>query len=306
MSARERFSGVWVALVTPWDRAAGRFKEDSVPKLVARFAQAGVRGLFILGTTGEGTLLPPEERMAFAEAVLAAAQGVLPVIVHTGHDRPKVAQELSHHAAETGASGVAVAPPCRYRLSPEELLSHYLAIARAVTETPLFLYDIPVTTGNPLGVELLRQLSQEAPNVVGAKVSRGDWEAWEGYLELSGKSVLLVGTDELAFPLLSLGASGLVSSCANISPELYVRLFQAVQAGDMTLAAACQRLVIRLCRLTRRGRVEFVKEALNALGQDVGEPVPPLLPPNPGDREGFVSSLLALVSEAKTSVEGRR
>jgi len=95
-----------------------------------------------------------------------------------------------------------------------------------------------------------------------------------------------------------------VSSCANVFPELYVRLFRAAQAGDMALAAALQGLVIRLCRLTRRGRVGFIKEALNALGQAVGDPVPPLLPPCPG--EGFVSSLLALVSEAKTAVEKGR
>ena len=305
MNARERFSGVWVALVTPWDRTAGRLKEDAVPKLVERFAQAGVQGLFILGTTGEGTLLPPEERMAFAKTVLVAAQGVLPVIVHTGHDRPQVAQELSCHAAENGAAGVAIAPPCRYRLSPKELLSHYLSIAQTVVETPLFLYDIP-TTGNPLGAELLRELADKAPNVVGAKVSRGDWEAWEGYLELVEKFALLVGTDELAFPLLAFGASGLVSSCANISPQLYVRLFKAVQAGDMALAAALQRLVTRFCRLTRRGRVPFVKEALNALGQDVGEPVPPLHPLTAEEREAFVPELPHLVSEVeKTCEEGR-
>jgi dihydrodipicolinate synthase/N-acetylneuraminate lyase len=195
------FTGVWVAMITPWDRGAGQVKLEAIWGLVDRFAAAGVRGLFILGTTGEGTLLSPEARVAFADAVLAAAQRVLPVIVHTGHDRPEVVRELSCHAVENGASGVAVAPPCRYRLSPEEMLSHYLAIAQAVPETPLFLYDIPATTGNPLSAGLLSELSKEAANVIGAKVSRGDWEAWEEYLELGGRFVLLVGTDELAFPL---------------------------------------------------------------------------------------------------------
>ncbi|MBC7099733.1 dihydrodipicolinate synthase family protein [Candidatus Bipolaricaulota bacterium] len=306
MKNREGFSGVWVALVTPWDREANRIKDEAIPLLVERFARAGVRGLFVLGTTGEGTLLSTEARMAFAETILAASHDELPVIVHTGHDRPEVARALSLHAAECGAVGVAVAPPCRYRLSQEELRAHYLSIARAVEETPLFLYDIPATTGNPLGAALLRQLTREAPNVTGAKVSRGDWESWEEYLELGEELVLLVGTDELAFPLLSMGASGLVSSCANIFPDLYVRLFQAAQANEVALAAALQRLVIRLCRLTRRGRVEFVKAALNALGQDVGEPIPPLLPLNTGEKEGFIPSLHAVASEAKVAVEERR
>ena len=303
---QEQFHGVWVALVTPWDRTAGRLKGETVPKLVERFAQARVQGLFILGTTGEGTLLSQEERMAFAEAVLAASRRTLPVIVHAGHDRPAAVLELARHAAETGAAAVAIAPPCRYRLSYEELLAHYLSVAKALGDVPLLLYDIPATTGNPLGADLLCELADEAPNVVGAKVSRGDWGAWEEYLELGEKLALLVGTDELAFPLLSLGACGLVSSCANVLPELYVSLFKAAQAGEAAWGAVLQRLVIQLCRLTRRGRVPFIKEALNALGQDVGEPVPPLLPPRPEDRERFVSSLRALVSEASTSIEERR
>lgn len=303
---RERFRGVWVAMVTPWDEGMGKPKFRAVPGLVGRFSQAGVRGLFILGTTGEGTLIAPEARMALVEEVLEASSGSLPVIVHTGHDRPDVVKALSRHARQAGAAGVAVAPPCRYRLTLDELKTHYLEAIEASGGLPFFLYDIPGTTGNPLGAELLDWLHDEAPEVIGAKVSRTDWEAWEGYLELVDDLLILVGTDELAMPLLALGAGGLVSSCANILPELYVKLFRAVQANEVTLAAALQRLVIRLCRLTRRGRVEFIKAALNALGQDVGEPVPPLLPLSAEEREGFVPALLALVSEANALSEERR
>ena len=302
----ESFTGVWVAMITPWDRGAGQLKREAIPRLVDRFDAAGVRGLFLLGTTGEGTLLPSQARMAFTEAVLKAARGTMPVIVHVGHDRPEAALELAGHAAEAGATAVAVAPPCRYRLSFDELLAHYLKLAEGLSGTPLFLYDIPATTGNPLGANLLRELAEKAPNVAGAKVSREDWVAWEEYLELREKLALLVGTDELAFPLLTLGACGLVSSCANISPELYVSLFKAAQTGKAARAAVLQRLVIRLCRLTRRGRVSFIKEALNALGQDVGEPVPPLRPLAAEEQEAFILELLALVSEAeKTCEEGR-
>ncbi|HIE47702.1 TPA: 4-hydroxy-tetrahydrodipicolinate synthase, partial [Candidatus Bipolaricaulota bacterium] len=64
------FTGVWVAMITPWDRGAGQLKREAIPRLVDRFDAAGVRGLFLLGTTGEGTLLPSQARMAFTEAVL--------------------------------------------------------------------------------------------------------------------------------------------------------------------------------------------------------------------------------------------
>jgi len=302
---REQFHGVWVAMVTPWDEKMGKLKSRAIPGLVGRFSQAGVRGLFILGTTGEGTLIAPEARMALAEEVLEASSGSLPVVVHTGHDRPDVVKALSRHAHQAGAAGVAVAPPCRYRLILDELKAHYLEAVEASRGLPFFLYDIPGTTGNPLGAELLHWLHDKAPEVIGAKVSRTDWEAWEDYLELVDELLILVGTDELAVPLLALGAGGLVSSCANILPELYVKLFRAAQANEVALAAALQRLVIRLCRLTRRGRVGFVKEALNALGQDVGKPVSPLLPLSLEERREFIPALQILLSEARSLVEER-
>lgn len=307
MSIRERFSGVWVALVTPWDRTAGRLKEGTVSQLVARFAQAGVRGLFILGTTGEGTLLSPAERMRFAECVLSESEGVLPVIVHTGHDRPRVVVELSRHAKRLGAVAVAVAPPTRYRLDQKELLAHYLEVARAVEDLPLFLYDIPGTTGNPLGSELLAELRRHTPNVVGAKVSRTDWEAWEGYLGLSDKVTLFVGVDEMALPLLLLGGQGLVCSGANILPELYVALFRAAREGDAAKGAALQRLVTELCHACHRGSpLAYIKTAVSLLGWDVGPTLPPLRELSPTERSELEARLTLIRKKAEEFSAQRR
>ena len=88
--------------------------------------------------------------------------------------------------------------------------------------------------------------------------------------------------------------------------EPHAEIHALRQAGEAARAAVLQRLVIRLCRLTRRGRVPFVKEALNALGQDVGGAVSPLRPLSVDERGAFVPELLDLVSEAeKTCEEGR-
>ncbi|MDH7506153.1 MAG: dihydrodipicolinate synthase family protein, partial [Candidatus Acetothermia bacterium] len=173
---------VWVAMVTPWDEAQGAPRRDALARLADRFAQAGVNGLFILGTTGEGTLLSPEERRRFTEAVLEEAKGKLPVIVHTGHDRTSVAVELAVHAKAAGAAAVAVSAPARYHLDEGELEAHFLKVAQALGDFPVLLYDIPCATGNPLSADLLIRISEQAPNVMGAKVSRSDWEAWERYL----------------------------------------------------------------------------------------------------------------------------
>jgi len=244
--------------------------------LIERFAAAGVAGLYILGTTGEGTLLSERDRQAFAETVLEISDGTLPVIVHTGHDRTEVACKLSRHAKTIGAAAVAVAPPCRYRFEEGELRVHYLEIAAAIGALPLFLYDIPSTTGNPLGGALLDSLHAEAPNILGAKVSRSDWEAWEGYLALTDELVLFIGKDEMALPLLSLGGDGLVSSGANVFPEFYVSLYRAAKQGDREAGKKLQKVIIELCRVTHRGSVSTIKRALTLMGWEVGPPFPPL------------------------------
>jgi len=272
------FSGVWVAMVTPWDPERRAPDRDVLQGLVDRFVGAGVTGLYILGTTGEGTLLSVGERQEFAEAVLETAAGSIPVIVHTGHDRTAAACALSRHAARIGAAAVAVAPPCRYRFTKEELRAHYLEIASAIGDLPLFLYDIPSTTGNPLDADLLNALHADAQNVVGAKISRGDWEAWEEYLELADDVHLLIGKDEMGFPLLMMGGSGLVSSGANVFPTLYTALYRAAQRGDHEQGKKLQMLIIELCRATRRGHVPTIKQALTHMGWEVGPPVPPLRP----------------------------
>jgi len=272
----EEMHGVWVAMVTPWDVKKRSPNIGALQRLIDRFINSGVTGLYILGTTGEGTLLTKDERKVFAEAVMEISASKIPVIVHTGHDQTAVACDLSRHAARIGAAAVAVAPPCRYRLTQGELQTHYLEIASVIEDLPVFLYDIPATTGNPLSADLLSTLHTDAQNVVGAKVSRGDWEAWEGYTAVADKYVLLIGKDEMAFPLLSMGGSGLVSSGANVFPDLYAALYQAAKRGDYEEGKRLQMLITELCRVTRRGHVPTIKRALSLLGWEVDPPLPPL------------------------------
>ena len=288
------FNGVWVAMVSPWDAERHAPRRDVLERFVTRLADAGVAGLYVLGTTGEGTLLSPPEREKFAETVLDISADRLPVIVHTGHDRTEAACALSRHAGKSGAAAVAVAPPCRYRLDEEALRAHYLEIASAIGDLPLFLYDIPSTTGNPLSGRLLAVLRSQASNVVGAKISRGDWEAWEEYLELADEACLLVGKDEMGFPLLTMGGSGLVSSCANVFPELYVALYRAAERSAHDQGRRLQMLIIELCRVMRRGHVPTIKWALTRMGWDVGLPLSPLVPVSPEEGATIDAQFTAL------------
>lgn len=295
---RGEFRGVWVAMVTPWNHEKKAPEHAVLRKLVDRFAVAGVTGLYVLGTTGEGTLLSQEKRKAFAEAVIELTEGKLPVIVHTGHDRTEVACGLSRHAQKIGAAAVAVAPPCRYRFTQDELHAHYSEIASTIGDLPLFLYDIPATTGNPLNAEFLSVLHASYPNVIGAKVSRGDWEAWEGYTAIADEFIFLIGKDEMALPLLAMGGSGLVASGANIFPELYVALYRAAMRGDYVKGNQLQLLITELCRVTRRGHVPTIKRALSLAGLEVDPPIAPLRPVSPAGDTALSTQLASIRDKA--------
>jgi 4-hydroxy-tetrahydrodipicolinate synthase len=291
----ERFRGVWVAMVTPWDETSGAPRAEVITALVQRFASAGVTGLYILGTTGEGALFTLKERMLFAEAVLQASEGKLPVIVHTGHEQTAAVIKLSLHAKRTGASAVAISPPARYRLDEEELFSHYLTVAEKMGDYPVLLYDIPSATGNPLGATLLARLRERAPNVVGAKVSRSDWAAWEEYLTLASEVTLLIGKDEMAFPLLIMGGQGLVCSGANVFPELYVVLYRVAMCRNVGEGLRLQGLISQLCRVCHQGTpLAFIKEAVTLMGYEVGPPLAPLRRLSAEERVELETGLAAL------------
>jgi len=267
---QEQLSGVWVAMVTPWDEVNNSPRKEVMAQLINRFVQAGVDGLFVLGTTGEGSLLSVEERKSFLEITMTMAEGKLPVIVHVGHDRTRIVRELAVHAKDSNVMAVAVSPPVQYVLTKSALKMHFIRIAETLGDFPMVLYDHPVSV-NPLNTDVLISVNESAANLIGAKVSRSDWQAWEEYLAVADKITLLTGVDSLCLPLLFLGARGIISGLANIFPEMYVRLYRAVRDGDIREASRWQNLIKRLCAICNSGpSIQMIKTALKVLGFDVG------------------------------------
>ncbi len=291
------FSGVWVAMVSPWDHVNHTPRKETIRKLIEHFLRAGVNGLFILGTTGEGLLLTPEERMEFTEAVLEAANGHLPVIVHTGHIQTSVVVELSIHARRMGAAGIAVSAPGYYKLDAEELRMHFITVADAVGNFPIFLYDIPDATGTLLSGKLLVALHEERANIVGAKVSRNDWAGWQSYIAHVDRTIVFVGTDSMCFPLLLMGARGIVSGPANLLPKTYIQLYKAVREGNWRKGREIQEVINQLCQVCHYGNpLSFIKEGMELLGWDVGSVFHPLRPLYSEERKTLYKELTSLVN----------
>lgn len=210
--------GALAAAVTPLTSDSARIDEGAIGALVDFYSEAGLDGLLILGTTGEGILLTVEERRVAAEGYLRSAKGRLPIAVHCGCQSTRETVALAAHAAERGADAVAVIPPPYYALDDRSLLHHLAEAARACAPVPFFVYEFAARSGYAVSGWVLDRLRQAAPNLAGLKVSDTPFEAFRTYL-IDGLDVF-VGSEALISRALASGAVGAVSGLAAALPEL--------------------------------------------------------------------------------------
>ncbi len=246
--------GIFPAMVTPYG-TDGDVDARGLESLTEFLIGHGVHGLHPCGTTGEAPLLTIDERKLVATTVIASAGGRVPVIVQVGHMHGSVAAELARHAAGSGAAAISVVTPYYYSLSQRALLDYFRTVVSAVPESlPVYLYNIPQCTTNPVTPKLLAQLMSEHENVIGIKHSQDDVVRLAEFLDATdGRAQVFVGSDKVILPGLGLGASGVVSGNANAIPDVLVRLYDAHMAGDLGAARILQGHVNHIATLLGNG-----------------------------------------------------
>jgi dihydrodipicolinate synthase/N-acetylneuraminate lyase len=223
--------GALAAALTPLRDAGEALDEAGVGPYVDFLAAGGVDGVLALGTTGEGFLLPLEQRRRAAQLYVEAAAGRLQVAVHCGAQSTWDTVELSAHAADVGADAVAVMAPPYFPLDDGELLAHFAAAARAAAPTPFYVYEFAARSGYAVPVSVLEQLREAAPNLRGLKVSDTPWERFAPYL-LEGLDIF-VGPEALIPQGLRAGAVGAVSALASAFPELVANAVRDPGSADL-------------------------------------------------------------------------
>jgi len=223
--------GCATALVTPFG-ADGGLDIERMRSLVARQIEGGVRLLVPCGTTGESVTMSDEERGQVIGATVEVARGRARVIAGTGSNNTAHAVEQSRRAAELGADAVLVVAPYYNKPTQEGLYQHFRAVAEAVPETPVVLYNVPGRTSSNIAAETTLRLARDCANVAAVKEASGNLAQImeilrgrpEGFLVLSGD-------DALTFAMLALGADGLVSVASNEAPRELSRMVDAALAG---------------------------------------------------------------------------
>ncbi|MFQ5399112.1 MAG: dihydrodipicolinate synthase family protein [Anaerolineae bacterium] len=269
--------GVTPAMATPLQADGYQVNAAVVPSLIHFLIDAGVKGVFVGGTTGEGILLDLNERMRLHEAAVTAADGRFPVLLHVGANRLDEAVTLARHAAAVEADAVVAITPTFYGMDEDSLASYYHALAEAAPETPLMLYDIPHMAVNGITPGLLTRLGEELPTLAGIKSSRPDAQAVRQLIGAApDRAVILAGNERIALGLLALGAHGLISGLSTAVPEPFVAMTDAFANGRLVAARQAQsRINAMLDQLPPKRRIGAIKRILEERGLSVGAAVPP-------------------------------
>jgi len=255
---------VLAAAITPLADGGGALDDAAFAPYADFLADAGVDGVFVLGTTGEGILLSLDERRAAAERWIEAAAGRLRVLVHCGAQTTADTAELAAHAASAGADGVGVIPPPYYPLDARALVGHFRAAAEACAPCPFYLYEFQARSGYAIPLEVVDELRATVPNLAGLKVSDTPFAAVEPYF-VEGLE-LYVGNEPLLPEGLARGATGTVSGLAAGFPEAVVALVR----GD---EGALERVNELRTALQPLGIPAAMKAALAARGVPLNEHV---------------------------------
>ena len=246
----KKLKGVIPAPLTPLDEQ-GKVDFALLQKQVAWFLQAGVDGLFIGGTTGEGAYLSTAEKHDIFKAVREVAAGrVMLCLACIQPSTPQVLAELEA-LERLGPDFVVAVTPYYYDMPQEAIRSHFVQIAGR-SPAPVIIYNIPQCTRNPVSVETVLELAN-TPNIAGVKDSSGDFVSFTRGLLGSVPSGFswIMGEDALDGPAVLAGADGIVSGLSNVWVQFHVDLYRAGVAGDREGVEKNQALIERLYHIHR-------------------------------------------------------
>ncbi|MFI7054049.1 dihydrodipicolinate synthase family protein [Streptosporangium canum] len=267
MSPREpRFSGVVPPLVTPLT-PDGEVDAPSLERLVEFLVEAGVTGLFALGSSGEAAFLTDARRDRALEVVVRAAAGRVPVLAGCIETTTARVIERAEVAAKLGADATVVTAPFYTRIHPLEIDRHFRAV-RAAVDLPMFAYDVPVSVHTKLAVDQVLALAADGV-VDGLKDSSGDDVGFRqvvlGAAGLPGFSAL-TGHEVVVDAMMLAGADGAVPGLGNVDPHGYVRLVRACAEGRWADAKAEQDRLTRLFRIVDAASPETAGGSTRGIG----------------------------------------
>ncbi|MBQ0125175.1 MAG: dihydrodipicolinate synthase family protein [Clostridiales bacterium] len=262
------FRGIMPALVSPVDEN-GKIKESAVREIMRWQLSQGVDGFYLSGSTGEGFLLRPEERMKLLETALEEAGSKAKIIVHTGAIDLPTTLELTRHASDAGADAVSSVSPIYFQYGEDEIFNYYKAMADAACGTPLLMYCYG--TGK-LSFDMVKRL-MSIDNIIGLKWTFQDYYTLIRIKNINGGNINVInGPDESLICGLAAGADAGIGTTYNVMPKLFVELYREFKAGNIENAMKIQKALTSVIEVMLKYQViAAAKAMLCELGFDAGQ-----------------------------------
>ena len=259
--------GCATALVTPFT-STGAVDEACLRSLIDYQIAGGVKLLVPCGTTGESATMTDEEDQVVIRTTVETAKGRARVIAGTGSNATGVAIEYSKTARALGADAVLSVAPYYNKPTQEGLYAHFRAIADAISDLPMVIYNVPGRTSSNISAQTTLRLARDCENIVATKEASGNLsQIMEILRERPANFRVLSGDDAVAFPLIALGAEGLISVASNEAPQFMSQMIEAALAGHWDVA---RELHFRLLPLMETNFIESspgpVKAAMAMMG----------------------------------------
>ncbi len=274
----EPLKGVIRPIVTPFT-SDGELHEGALRKEIGVLLDAGVHGLSIGGSTGEGAVLTDDELARGVQILREENSRGVPVICGVIRNSTRDAVRAGKAAGEAGAEALMVTPTHYHGTDAEGNYAYYRDISEAVG-LPIIIYNVVQT--NPIDPEQMVRLS-DIQHVVGIKQSAGGIHGLNAMISACGDRTLVFGAqDDLLFCSYLLGAVGAISAILTVFPRLCVEQWDAVQSGDVARAREISFQLFPVWQIVMAAGMAFpgrIKALLRLLGRDAGVPRGPILEP---------------------------
>ena len=276
--------GIIVPILTPVDQDEN-VDEARLRSQVDFVIDHGIHGILAFGSNGEFYMFQPEEMERTLRIILDQTAHRVPVFFGMGMVSTKSCIALAKMAEQAGADGISVLQPMFLKPTEDELYAHFKAIANAVSNLPMLLYNNPGRVGYTMSGNLVERLAREVNNIVGIKDSSGDMTQTEEFIRRTQDLDFKVfgGKDTLIYATLAHGGVGAVCTTANYMPDLVVSVYKAYLEGNPQQALEYQFKLnpIRLS-MDKASFPVATKDMANMLHMDVGIPIRPSLPTTEG------------------------
>ena len=224
-------TGSMPPIITPFK--GGAVDHDAFADLLEFQIANGTHGILVNGTTAEPSSLTVEERNRQVDIAVEVTAGRVPVVAATGSQSLAETQALTDHAVNAGADALLIVTPYYCKPPQRGLVTYYLEVMKG-HDLPWMIYHIPGRTAVSVSLPTLRELSQKSPNFIGMKHAVNDLGfVTECFGEFGDDFRIFVGLEELSFPMMAIGAHGLMNAVGNLRPGVLVEMCDAVWRSDL-------------------------------------------------------------------------